>query len=80
MTLTPGRRFGGFQVLSTDAIGKRAVVACRCGSTHVFSAEALLNGSAACVAVGRTAQQIEAQRTEIEQRKKRRDLKDWRPG
>jgi hypothetical protein len=38
----------GFQVLSVDPAGKRAVVSCSCGGTHVVGVEALRNGSIVC--------------------------------
>jgi hypothetical protein len=65
-TITPGQRIGAWEILSVDPSGKRAVVNCPCQNTHVFSTEALLNGTATCAAI--------PQRTG-----RRRDLRNWRP-
>jgi hypothetical protein len=70
-------RINGFQVLFTDASGKRVVVGCPCGSTHIVGAASLLDGSAICTAVRWSRQQIEVRRAEIDQRRRRREL-DWR--
>lgn len=81
ITIIPGQWLHKFQVLSVDPTGKRACVSCACGSVHVFSAEALLSGTAMCSAVPLTSVQREAMRDEIEadERRRRLDLKNWRP-
>ena len=80
--LTPGAQINGFRILSVDPTGKRCVVGCACRNTHVFSAEALLNGTAMCVAVRPTPKQINAHRTEKAQAQyqRRGGRQDWRPG
>jgi hypothetical protein len=66
--ITPAMRVGAWEILSVDPSGKRAVVSCPCQNTHVSSTEALLNGTATCASIPQRAG------------KRRRDLKDWRPG
>ncbi len=77
-TITPGMRIAGFEVLSIVP-GKRAIVSCGCGATHVISIEALLDGSAACAARPLPPDRRMALQTEITERRAKRD-RDWRPG
>ena len=65
--------------LGIDPSGKRACVGCPCGGVHVFSIEALRDGSAACVAVPMTPAQIAERQAENLRQRRARDLKDWRP-
>lgn len=43
-----GDRLSGVEVLSLDQLGKRVLVRCECGNTHVFGAEALAAGQEFC--------------------------------
>jgi hypothetical protein len=70
VTIVPGSHFGAFTVVSIDAIGKRAVVTCRCGGTHVYSVESLRNGTAVCHAAGPTPAQRAALRIEAAARQR----------
>lgn len=82
ITITPGTRIGAWQVLSVDPLGKRAVVVgCGCRTPHIFSCEVLRDGTAMCHAAPLTAAQRELMRNEAEADKRRRrlDLKRWRP-
>lgn len=54
--IKPGDHINGVEVLSIDPVGKRAVVACPCGSTHLVSVEALAAGQVACPAARPTKQ------------------------
>lgn len=40
----------GVQILSVDPLGRRCVVLCGCGQTHVWSVEALTANQVACPA------------------------------
>jgi hypothetical protein len=40
----------GVQVLSFDPTGKRVIVRCTCGNTHLYGAEALAAGAVHCPA------------------------------
>ena len=48
--LKPGDHINGVEVLSLDPTGKRACVVCPCGSTHLYSVEALIAGQVLCPA------------------------------
>ena len=50
ITIKPGDRLHDIEVLSIDATGKRCVVLCPCGNTHLYSVEALLAGQVLCPA------------------------------
>jgi hypothetical protein len=78
--ITPGQRIRGFEILSVDPSGKRVIVGCRCGAAHIFSVEALFNGSVTCITMSLTAEQIAALRDEATHRRRRREQRDWRPG
>lgn len=79
-TITAGMRFRSGEVLSVDPTGKRAVIACCCGGTHIVGIEALLNDALACSAISWTPEQIARHREEKRQQRRARDLrKAWRP-
>ena len=80
-TIAPGTRFHGFEVLSVDPDGKRVCVKCPCRAVHIFSVEALLDGTATCVAVKPTTEQMNARRNEKAQaqHQRRGGGYDWRP-
>jgi hypothetical protein len=69
--LTVGQRINGFEVLSILSKGRRAIVACGCGGTHVVGTEALQNGIA-CAAAPLSRQMREAFRAEAVQQERRR--------
>jgi hypothetical protein len=49
-TIKPGDRLHGVEVLSLDPLGKRAIVSCGCGQTHLVGVEALVAGQVICPA------------------------------
>jgi hypothetical protein len=75
-----GTTIRGFEVLSLDPTGKRVCIGCRGGAVHVASTDALLSGEFICAAAPLTPEQVERQRTEAERQRRRRELRDWRPG
>jgi hypothetical protein len=78
----PGRRVGPFEILSVDPNGRRAIVGCRCGSTHIFSTESLLAGAAACAVLPPTKAQREQMRAAIREQNDSKELaalRDWKP-
>jgi hypothetical protein len=79
ITIVPGTRIGAWEILSVGPIGKRACVGCPCGSTHVYSCEALLSGTAMCHAAPLTPAQRELSRDEAQADARRRRFKNWRP-
>jgi hypothetical protein len=80
-TIVPGTRLpNGFVVLSLDPAQKRAVVACPCRGTHVFSCEVLQAGSASCPAIPVTRSRAATIRAERENMDRQRELRNWKPG
>ena len=79
----PGQHIGQFEILSINPSGRRAIVGCRCGSTHVFSTESLLAGAATCPVLPLTKTQLHAIYAEIRARNRLKEtqtaLRDWRP-
>jgi hypothetical protein len=83
ITIAPGQRVNGFEVLSIDPIGKRVCVGCPCGGAHLFGVEALLDGSAMCNVMPLTREQrerrYEAMRQQETLEETRREQKHRRP-
>ena len=50
ITIKPGDRLHGVEVLSIDPLGKRAAISCGCGQTHLVGVEALVAGHVICPA------------------------------
>jgi hypothetical protein len=69
--VTVGQNLNGFRVLSIISNGRRAIVSCRCGGTHVVGTEALQSGIA-CAAAPLLPNMREALRAEAERENWRR--------
>jgi hypothetical protein len=67
-----GTRIGGFTVLSIDPMQRRCSVSCVCGAVHVYSCEAVRDGTAECPALPLSRQQRNARLAINEAREFRR--------
>ncbi len=73
-------RFGFWSVLTTDPLGKRAMVECVCGARRTMSLPVLQSGaSSSCGCRQPSPAQIAAKRHEVEQQRQRRERRNWRP-
>jgi hypothetical protein len=79
-TPAAGATFGHWRGVKVD--GRAATCVCRYGTARVIAVDAIANGTAApsCGCTPLTSPQIEARREEVEQRQRRREQRDWRPG
>jgi hypothetical protein len=77
--IAPGATFGAWEILSVN--GRAALCRCVCGVNRAIAIDALVIGTAApsCGCAALTADQRGALRGETEERKRRRDIKNWRP-
>ena len=79
--IIPGATVGHWLVLAIDATGRRVGCRCRCGTVREVSVEALVSGaSTSCGRMALSREHIRALRDELAQQRRRRDLKNWRPG
>jgi hypothetical protein len=79
VAIIPGAKVGHWRVAGVN--GRAAFCQCRCGVIRNVAVSALMDGTpSSCGCAPPSPEQSDALRAEAEQRQRRRDLKDWRPG
>jgi hypothetical protein len=78
ITIVPGQRIGAWEIFSVDPI-KRACCGCACGGVHIFSVEALRDGTAMCSALPISRERAARMRAETVEQGQRREQRRWRP-
>jgi hypothetical protein len=75
-----GQRFGAWEIVEVK--GWRAYCRCRCSLVRIISVDAIVAGTAAlsCGCAPLSRRQFETLHGEASLRKRRRELKNWRPG